>query len=190
MKPDIATLEDAPGIASAHIRSWREAYAHILDPDFLASLSIEARAEKWREILAKDESETWVVRTEGQVLGFVSHGACRDAGATLNQGEIFALYVDPRAWGKKVGLALLRHAIEQQRAAGRTAVSLWVLAENKRGIGFYESAGFLRVQDREHFFELGGRQVQEVQYMLRDGALYLPREGPSVLDGGVLDSCG
>lgn len=159
-----ATPEDAPAIASVHIRSWQAAYDEILPPAYLASLSVPARSNGWREILRKQESTVLVARRGPQVLGFVSHGPCRDKDAPPDQGEIWALYADPSAWGQGVGRPLLYRALEELRAAGSRTVSLWVLGRNRRGRAFYEACGFRCVPGSEKTFDLGGVNVEEVMY--------------------------
>ncbi|MBK9136765.1 MAG: hypothetical protein IPM15_21045 [Betaproteobacteria bacterium] len=52
------------------------------------------------------------------------------------------------------------------RAEERREVSLWVLSGNARGVGFYRAAGLAPVAGSAQRFDLGGRQVEEVQ-MLR-----------------------
>jgi ribosomal protein S18 acetylase RimI-like enzyme len=50
-----------------------------------------------------------VAEADGEVKGFVSFG----------EGEIHALYVDPEAWRRGIGRALLDRALTDMRAAGR-----------------------------------------------------------------------
>lgn len=166
----VATIEDAVGIAEAHIRSWQVAYAEILDGSWLTSLSVEKRAEKWQEILAAGESETVVSADQTGITGFVSFGHCRDEQAPQGRGEIWALYVHPDAWGKGHGRSLLQYAIRALHESGFQDVSLWVLSKNQRGIDFYEAHGFGRVEGVGKLLELGGRKVEEVQYVRKHGA--------------------
>jgi hypothetical protein len=61
--PDItirpATEEDAPLIAAIHVASWRDAYTHILAPEFLSG-DIEAdRLAVWSQRLG--DEERWVL---------------------------------------------------------------------------------------------------------------------------------
>jgi ribosomal protein S18 acetylase RimI-like enzyme len=161
-----AVIEDAHAIATVQIRSWQAAYAGILDPGWLQSLSIEERARRWQEILAANESRTLVCRDEGTVTGFVSLGKCRDEGAPESQGEIWALYAAPEVWGQGAGRALLERAIRDLNSSGLTTVSLWVLKENHRGIRFYETCGFVRAAGNGKIIEIGGREVEEVAYLL------------------------
>ena len=165
-----AVFADAHGIATVHIQSWQAAYGEILDPAWLAALNVDDRTARWQSILTANDSRTAVSRHDGCITGFVSFGKCRDAGAASSQGEIWALYVAPQAWAQGSGRALLTHAELQLHAAGFSAVSLWVLSANQRGIRFYEACGFERVAGSEKIFELGGRQVEEVAYVRRMAA--------------------
>lgn len=165
-----ATPEDSESIAAVHVRSWQAAYAGILKPEFLAQLSVQQRAERWRDILQKAESQTLVARSESGVVGFVNLGRCRDEGASSDQGEIWALYAQPEVWGQGVGRALLQRAIHELRALGLSTVSLWVLSRNQRGVRFYEACGFKEVPGSAKLFELGGGQVEEVALRLQPDA--------------------
>jgi ribosomal protein S18 acetylase RimI-like enzyme len=164
MKISAAVPEDAQAIAWVHIRSWQAAYGDILEPSWLAALSVEERAGRWRQILSAAESQAAISRQDGAVTGFVSFGRCRDEGAAASQGEILALYVAPAYWGRGTGRALLAHAASQLEAEGFHAISLWVLSANLRGRKFYESCGFAHISGSEKLFELAGRQVEECAY--------------------------
>lgn len=168
MKATTATIEDASPIADVHIRSWQAAYAEILDPEFLAALSVESRTARWQAILSANDSTTLVVRQGSEISGFVNFGKCRDAEAPGDQGEIHAIYVAPSAWGKGVGRELMIQAMNELRALGFLSVSLWVLSNNLRSIRFYESFGFERVPSSMKLTDVGGRQVEEVIYVRHD----------------------
>lgn len=45
-------MDDAPGIARVHTRTWQKAYDHIFPTARLAGLVEEHRAEQWREWLS------------------------------------------------------------------------------------------------------------------------------------------
>lgn len=157
-----ATLDDALGIATVHVHSWRAAYANILSSEFLNGLSVERRAAQWQDILQKQESQTLVAHHSEGIAGFVSFGHWRDERANEHQGEIWALYAAPQVWGSGVGRALLDAAVRELRTVDRGSVLLWVLSKNDRGVRFYESFGFRAVPGGTKLFELGGRQVEEV----------------------------
>jgi ribosomal protein S18 acetylase RimI-like enzyme len=168
MKIAPATPQDAAAIAALHVGAWQAAYAGLLAPEYLASLSIDDRAARWRQILEASASQTRVaIGDDASIHGFVSHGPNRDPAAQPDHGEIWALYVAPGHWGQGVGRALLSDALRELQAVGRVKVRLWVLAENQRAIRFYVTRGFARMPGSTRTIELGGRKLEEVAYALR-----------------------
>jgi ribosomal protein S18 acetylase RimI-like enzyme len=167
---DAATIADAQELAEVHVRSWQAAYGAILSSTYLQGLSTSKRAEQWVRILERQESVALVARDRTGVAGFVSFGAWRagdaQAPAEPDHGEIWALYVHPRAWGQGVGRALLSAAVAALRDAGRHRVSLWVLSENHRGLRFYRAAGFVPVVGSATRIEVGGMPVEEIRLEL------------------------
>jgi ribosomal protein S18 acetylase RimI-like enzyme len=162
-----ATGAHTDAIAGVHVRSWQAAYAGVVSQAFLDGMSVADRARRWQYLLEKNESRT-VVALEGQdVLGFVSFGRCRDEGAPADQGEIWALYADPTAWGQGIGYALTADAIHMLRAEGHADVVLWVLSQNHRGIRFYKRFGFVDVAGSERVFELAGDRLVETCMVFR-----------------------
>jgi GNAT superfamily N-acetyltransferase len=116
-----------------HVRTWQAAYAHVFPPTRLAELSVERRAEQWRE------RPPLVAVAHGAVVGFVSVGASREADAA---GELFAIYVDPEHWGTGVGRELIAAGEKRLRELGHANAILWVLEDNPRARRFYERAGW------------------------------------------------
>jgi GNAT superfamily N-acetyltransferase len=108
-----ATPDDAPAIAAVHVRSWRRAYADVVDAQVLAELDLDERAERWRGWLGDEE-----------------------ALASLRGPKLTTLYVDPVAQGAGVGTQLLAAA----QAAG--ARELEVFEANGHGRHFYEARGW------------------------------------------------
>jgi ribosomal protein S18 acetylase RimI-like enzyme len=162
-----ATVSDANAIAKVHVVSWQRAYANILDPRWLAEMSIANRTERWVRILNANESNTHVARIGEQVVGFVSLGKCRDAGAESTCGEIWAMYIAPENWRMGIGQKLMAYAINCLIDQGFDSAVLWVLRDNARGISFYQSCGFRRKVNSVKQIEVGGRNIQEVAFEKR-----------------------
>jgi ribosomal protein S18 acetylase RimI-like enzyme len=163
MQVTSARIEDCLALAEIHVASWQAAYVGLFPAEYLASLSIVERRDRWQAILETGASRNLVARHAEQVFGFVSFGRCRDAGAPANRGEVWALYVAPHAWSSGVGWALWEAARVQMLHAGYTEVSLWVLSGNARGLRFYEGVGFRREPHSAKRFECGGAQLEEVR---------------------------
>jgi len=158
-----ASHDDCRAVAEVHVASWQAAYAGILDPVFLAGLSIDRREESWRQVLSARESELLLGLVGPSVVGFASFGPSRDADAPSARAELWALYVDPRAWSTGAGRELWQAAHARMQSQGFSTVSLWVLERNARAIGFYTAMGFRVEAGTEKEFELGGAMVREMR---------------------------
>jgi ribosomal protein S18 acetylase RimI-like enzyme len=100
-----------------------------------------------------------VAERNGEVIGFASGGDSRDADGQ-GEAEVYAVYVSPEEWGEGSGRELM-NALEGLIANGRS-VSLWVLAENRGAIGFYDAIGYA-ADGMEKEISIGGRKLVEVR---------------------------
>jgi len=157
-----ATPADAAGIAAVHVRAWQAAYRGIMPDDFLNSLSVEDRLERWRKNLANPMGSTCVADWKGEIRGWVGYGACRDADLP-EAGEIYGIYVDPDHWGFGIGRRLMATASDRLTALEMSPVVLWVLEANRRPRQFYERAGFA-LDDAVKTLTYGGRDVRACRY--------------------------
>ena len=155
-----ATPEDARAIAEVHVATWRGAYGHVFPPEVLDALDVGERERLWRESLADDDIAVYIADDGDRVVGFVSVGPSRDADG---EGELYAIYVDPDAWGTGAGSALIA-AGRRWLAERYPAATLWVLEDNPRARRFYEREGW--VAGRRRIDEIRGVEVAEVQYRL------------------------
>ncbi|MHB8470024.1 MAG: GNAT family N-acetyltransferase [Gaiellaceae bacterium] len=130
--------EDAAAIADVHHDTWVAAYAHVFGAGRLAAMDRGRRRTVWERVLATEASVA-VADDDGRIVGFVSTGASRDAGAG---GELFAIYVLPEAWGSGAGPGLMRAGLAALREAGHADAILWVLEDNPRARRFYEREGW------------------------------------------------
>lgn len=137
-----ATPDDAGAIATIHVRSWQAAYQGIVPEALLRSLSIETRAATWRTILLEAASEVYVAEKSQEIIGWISVSRSRDPDAGPATGELWAIYVAPEHWGRGAGRALWKRGESSLKASGFLDVTVWVLKDNRRGLRFYESAGF------------------------------------------------
>ncbi len=140
-----ARLEDVPGIVDVHIRSWQIAYQGQLPDDLLAAQEARRadRTQIWDRAIRNadlDRRRILVADGGGKVLGFISSGPARDEPEHV--GEVYAIYLDPSAWGHGIGRELFREATDWLAKEGYREATLWVLASNSRARRFYEAAGW------------------------------------------------
>ena len=153
---------DAAGIARVHVESWRHAYAGLVPGTYLASLDVDRRTEVWRrDLAAGSRIRAWVATVDDEVVGFISLGPSQDEDAERGTLQVYAIYLDAGLWGSGVARELLRTALAD--VPPRTAVTLWVFAENERARHFYRRHGF-QPDGTERTEEVGGADLLQVRY--------------------------
>ena len=152
-----AELSDVPRIAEIHVRSWQAAYREILPAEFLDGFSIKERQEMWTTNLG--EQQTFVVESDGNVVGFTRVAPAEDA----SLGEIQSIYLDPALYRRGFGSPLLSAAEQRLKEMGYEAAILWVFVDNLAARDFYEAMGW-KAESRTALMELGGRQLTEIRY--------------------------
>jgi ribosomal protein S18 acetylase RimI-like enzyme len=135
-----ATLADSRWIAEIQATGWQAGYRGILPDTYLDRLRPEARVPMWERFIRDGKGDLLVARSGGEVLGFCHLIPSRDADGD-RIAEIAAIYVDPQCWRSGCGRRLYEAAVALAAEQGFTGMTLWVLAENSRGRGFYEAMG-------------------------------------------------
>ena len=158
------TLADCERVSEIRIRGWRHAYRGLMPEAYLAGLDVAADAERRRARFARGDGSVGnlVAERDGEVLGWVAYGPCRDDGTDTGDAELYAIYLAPEHIGAGLGRALLTEAVERCSAYPR--MCLWVVKGNASARRFYEKAGF-RPDGAEEPFEAGGVPVPEVRYV-------------------------
>jgi GNAT superfamily N-acetyltransferase len=156
-----ATPEDATGMAEVHVSSWRSTYAGIIPAETLAGLSVEQRAQTWREGISRPnrQSEYVVaVNPEGRIVGFACGGPERD-GHPVYTGELYAIYLYQDMQGQGIGRALVKPIAAHLLKLGHRGMLVWVLAANPAR-HFYERLGGVEVVRKE--IVIGGAALEEI----------------------------
>jgi ribosomal protein S18 acetylase RimI-like enzyme len=156
-----ATPDDAASIAHVHVTSWKGAYAGVLPAEYLDTLDPESRLDEWTKILSEGRGTTIVAEADGRTLGFASWGPSRDEDAENGDLELYAIYLDPEAWGRGVARDLMRTVLADVQPG--TPMSLWVPATSDRARHFYRRHGF-HPDGIERIDEVGGTPVTQVRY--------------------------
>ena len=143
MARDIRRAEpsDVPAIRSVAADAWHEAHAPIIGTDTVAEFlaeyydpaSFQDRIDHTATILAV------ATDTENTVVGYILATPIDTDGTTFALSQI---YVVPDRWAEGIGQRLLDHVEQKSRDCGGERISLGVMAENDRAIGFYEAAGY------------------------------------------------
>lgn len=155
MELRLAIPADALAVARIHVRAWQTGYRGVLPAAYLDGLRAEDRAVRYT-FDRLDGPRTTVAVVDGAIAGF----------ATIYGDELSALHVDPDAWRRGIGSALIARARADLAAAGVVEAHLWLLAGNTRAQQFYERDGW--TSDGTRRSELvWGAQVDELQFRRR-----------------------
>jgi L-amino acid N-acyltransferase YncA len=158
-----AAPHDAASIAQIHVESWRTTYAGLVPDEYLAQLSVDARAQRWQQAIATlGPNQVILVAADeaGQVVGFASGGPNREAD-DVYAGEIYAIYLLQAHQGRGLGRQLMRAVIAHLLEHDIHSVLVWVLADNP-ACGFYAALGGQPVAEKP--IEIGGVTLRELAY--------------------------
>jgi len=140
-----ATADDAQAIAALHTANWRETYADILDPAYLAGPIEEDRRAIWQQRLTDPAPDLEVIVAEGEqgIVGFASLFHEREPAWG---GFVDNLHSAASVRGQGVGKALLveaasRVATRNPDAGSGRGLYLWVFERNHGAVGFYRALG-------------------------------------------------
>lgn len=162
-----AEVEDADGIARVHVNAWLETYRGLMSDELLDGLSVERRANRWKQTLS-DPNDVYhrvvVASKDGQIVGFANYGK-EQSGDGDFLGELFAIYVLKNFQGQGIGRELVKRAAQGLLAQGISSMLVWVLAENPYR-RFYESLGGVYL--RERTIDFAGEPLREKAYGWRD----------------------
>jgi ribosomal protein S18 acetylase RimI-like enzyme len=154
-----ARPEDVAAVTEIHLRTWQAAYEHVFGAERLATIDRGHRRAIAEGSIAA--GGTTVAELDGAVVGFVSVGPSTDVDG---EGELYAIYVLPEAWGSAAAAGLMAAAKELLRAS-YPAATLYVLEDNPRARRFYEREGWALdgVTKTEEWL---GLQVTELRYRI------------------------
>jgi ribosomal protein S18 acetylase RimI-like enzyme len=161
-----ATEADAAAIAELHAASWRDAYAHILAPEFLSGSIETDRLAVWSQRL-RDSPPTQVVNVAFDPTGKAQAFVCGYCDFDPVWGSVVDnLHVRPQARGRGIGEQLLRSvAGDLSTRASSSGLHLWVFEANVAGVRFYERLGDRVVErDSSEIPAAGGKAVLRVHW--------------------------
>lgn len=152
---------DVVDVARVQVETWRAAYAGLVPAESLARLDVAERVRGWLALQERGV-RLLVAEADGVVVGYASSGASRDEDAVAGVGELYALYVLPGWWRHGVGRRLHDAALQELADERSTVATLWVLAGNERGRGFYAALGW-RPDGAERQEQVPGGVLEEVR---------------------------
>jgi L-amino acid N-acyltransferase YncA len=162
-----ANLEDAPGIAKVHVRSWQQTYKGMISDVYLDNLSIEERLIFWKNKLSSPNDKAHVLVAEndnGEIFGFATFGIER-SGNQEKEGELYAIYLLSSIKRQGIGTRLLYEGTQLLRKQNIESLLVWVLDENPNR-KFYENFNPEKVATK--VVQIGDSSCKEIAYKWDD----------------------
>lgn len=132
----LAVPEDAWALGDIHVVCWREAYAHLFSPDFLAALDVNRHRKQWAGRLAAPGPNHYLVAVVNDRVVGLAWTAPSCEKPSVRHLELVGLYLLAAHHGQGLGQALLDAAV------GNGPASLWMAQDNPRARAFYARNGF------------------------------------------------
>lgn len=130
-------MSDVSEIAAIHVDGWRDAYGHLLPPEFYDADSLRRRILMWTAILSPEvlPDRLFVAESQGHIAGFAYVGDSQDEDSARPL-TLYMIYVRTNQYGTGIGQALL------EAAARQDPLQLWMAKDNPRAHAFYRRNGF------------------------------------------------
>ncbi len=103
-----------------------------------------------RELIASQETATWIAEENGQLAGFAIVEFIRQVAPTV--AYISTIEVLPVQRGRGIGAELLRRLEGSAHAERATGIWLHVDAENASAIRLYERLGYHKNSSAKHYY--------------------------------------
>ena len=148
-----AEQEDAKKIHNVALKSWKNAYSHILSNN-----AIEEVINEWYSIESLKEDiehpSFFIAEKNSEIVGFV-HATQKEGIAQLHR-----IYVDPEYQRQGIGSSLY-NKMESELPSKTEELHLEVLKQNKSGKQFYKKQGFQIATEEE--IELKGETTKQLK---------------------------
>jgi ribosomal protein S18 acetylase RimI-like enzyme len=136
-------VKDAPKLAQVHVDSWHVAYRGLVPDSFLQGFTYQRREEAFRQALAANSEETYLIEDSDLAVGILTVGVSRDTDLDVSRtGEIWGIYIAPDHWHRGIGTMCVQEAEQLLQSRGYCEVVLWILEGNTAARRFYEAMGF------------------------------------------------
>lgn len=161
-----ATSEDIKAVSAIYIDTWKTTYKGLVPDEYLHSLSYEEAETKWGKFMSKSQYKPLIFVAINEIDETVGFAATQMMSEKDQTGELYALYLLPKAQGLGAGRRLLSAVAEYLYKEQMSSMLVWVMKKNEAGRGFYKRLGATHYAHRES--EFGGLTVEDEAYIWND----------------------
>jgi GNAT superfamily N-acetyltransferase len=138
-------------VAQLHFLSHTVSFAPFASEQWLNSRRLVDYLSRWRETLgsAADGDATLIARVSDRVVGIVrvARSATPRSETSVCDAQLTGMHVEPGFTGQGIGTLLMERSLDFIREQGFNRVQLGVIAANTGARRFYESHGWVLVEE-------------------------------------------
>ncbi|WP_242491003.1 GNAT family N-acetyltransferase [Priestia endophytica] len=161
-----ANIDDIKVISKIYIDTWKTTYKGLVPDKFLNELSYEEAENKWMHFLNDQIHKSFIYVAINEFEEIIGFAAAQSSSDVEFKGELYALYLLPKAQGLGAGRSLISTVAQHFIEEGISSMMVWVMKNNKSGRGFYKRLGGKCYTHRESQF--GGFLVEDEAYGWKD----------------------
>jgi len=143
-----ATIADLDVVTALSARTYRDAYASMVDPvDLERHIADDLAADRIGALLGSPACTFLLLEEDGRPIGYaiVREGPAPSCVTEPKPVEIVRFYLEQHVIGKGNGSRLMRACLDHAREVGAESIWLGVWERNERACRFYERSGFRTV---------------------------------------------
>lgn len=137
----LAVPDDAPDMAKIIMCSWEAAYKDFIPAEYIREKN-STRPQLYKRIITEENTNSYVIQYNGKTVGIMCVAPPRDNDAGDDFYELHYIYLHPDYFRQGIGTRAMEYAFNKARCLGKKAMTLWVFAENRNAVKFYERCGF------------------------------------------------
>ncbi|MCM1053119.1 MAG: GNAT family N-acetyltransferase [Ruminococcus sp.] len=161
MEIELVKESDLKACADISIRAWKETYEGIVDKEYLDSLDVQVRFNKFKNNYQM--APFLVAKINDEVVGFCRYiDDLKIEEYPRVDSELTVLYVKPELKNKGIGTALFSYVKDKLKEKNKHGMLISCIKGNKIGESFYHKMNGEIIGERE--IEIGGKKYKELVF--------------------------
>ncbi len=164
MKIELVKEEELMDCANISVNAWKETYKGIINQDYLDSLDVQVRYNKFKSNY--QTSPFLVAKQNNEVVGFCRYITDLEIKEYPEvDSELTVLYVKPELKGQGIGRALLSYVKIALKEKGKKGMIISSIKGNKIGEAFYHKMKGEIIGESE--IEIGNNKYKELVFYFK-----------------------
>ena len=142
-----ATIDDVIQISKLYVTSLKNAFNGIFSEGYLSKLTPESKYQQWKRNIDNPNNLVLVLENDQEIVGFTVGAFVNEEEKISNQGNILAVYINPKYKRMGYGKKLITALFDEFKKHNITKCAAKVFKAN-HSRGFFEHVGGVLVDER------------------------------------------